>query len=144
MAGVDLTGYVPPYVACEWLRDALVTDSGGLSEQMDCKPWAVWLVWSYDRIDSKRVQLLCCVGERQALRIMDWACRLDGYMSRLYGECTHGPVDVSDMREWFPVMNGLRLDRPSVELWERDECDEGMIAAYRISRDKLRAVLDRL
>ncbi len=148
LAGIDLTGYVPPRVACEWLRGELSMVDDGLDGQMMCKPWSVWLVWCDGCMDSKRVQLLCCVGERQALRIMDWAMRLDGYMMRLYSagddDGTHATIDVSDMVEWTPCMNGLRLDRPSVELWERDESDEVHLYRHRISREALRAVLDRL
>lgn len=104
LIGVDVSGYHPPDVVREWLRDTLMDDNKGLSDQLTCKPWAVWLVWSHDEIDSKRVSLLCCVGERQALNIMDSAARLDGYLCRLYnGE--GDAVDVSHMVEYPSVYN---------------------------------------
>lgn len=99
-----MSGYHPPAVVREWLRDTLLDESKGLADQLTCKPWAVWLVWSHDEIDSKRVSLLCCVGHRQALNIMDSAARLDGYLCRLYnGE--GDVVDISHLSEYPSVHN---------------------------------------
>lgn len=107
LKGIDVSGYHPPDVVREWLRNLLLEDSKGLADQLTCKPWAVWLVWAHDEIDSKRVSLLCCVGERQALYIMDYATRLDGYLCRLYQDDsgTGDVTDISHLSEYQSVHN---------------------------------------
>lgn len=109
LAGYDLPlSYRIPTECGEWLASLLMQGNG----QYEVMPHDVLNVWRHDSIDTRRVMLVCCLGERQAQRAMQYAERLDSYLIAWHREREGlALVDVSHMTETRPVQ-GIRLFFP--------------------------------
>lgn len=137
--------YRLPCEVREWLRSKLAITGDGYHDML-ANPVDVEIIWRWDSWDVETIQRRRCVSRRYASNLFDYAVMLDKYLCGYMAALDSGRVvwDVSDCVEWEPCTHGLRMDRPSVELWERDECDESNMYRHRISREALRAVLDKL
>ncbi len=124
LPGIELPiSWKPPSCAVDWLKDKLRV-ANGFDKQLAAHSWAVWQVWRHERIDSKRVMLLCCVGERQARYLMDYAEALDRYMQGLYGAGARVPlmVDASDCPVW-----------PNAFTWDKWAADTSRYPVMRVN-----------
>lgn len=110
LRGIEIPiDWKPPECALEWLNERLQV-ANGFDRQLAAHSWCVWQVWRHERIDKARVMLLCCVGDRQAIDIMNYAEALDRFMCGVYGAGARIPLmaDLSDCDEY---RTGYRWER---------------------------------
>lgn len=82
-----------------------------MSNQHDAMVHDVLNVWRHEEIDKRRVSLLCCVGDRQALYLMDYAMAFDRFMCELYGQNDGEHSHSRDVSAWTERRSAWRWDR---------------------------------
>ncbi len=153
LAGYELPlSYKIPDELVSRLQSWLMTETG----QYIAMPHDVLNVWRHDEIGKERVMLLCGVGDRQALYLMDYAKRFDRACIEFYAIGSALPlIELDNAAEVHTgCRNGFKLVYPG---WRADseQCkrdiaaDREVIASVRefrheMSKQQLQLVKEKM